>query len=161
MRAKSRIGGLTLLRPLLEIGRQQLRDALAARGQAWREDPSNQSPKYLRNRVRQLLQRHPELPPRLLKLARALSDLRQWSRRHAPQLAPTFAARQLCDVPRLLAREAARQWLVASGATQRKLADDVLDRLLAMARDAASPARCQFPGGLNVRRKQGMIFFER
>ncbi len=161
MRGRAQVGGLTLLRPLLGIPRQQLLDQLKARGQAWREDPSNQSPQYLRNRVRPLLQRHVELRLRLLRLARALNDLRRWVRCSAPQLEATFAMRQLCDVPLLLAREAARHWLAASGATQRNLADDVLDRLLAMARDAAAPARCQFPGGLTVRRKRGMIFVDR
>lgn len=43
------------VRPLLPFTRAQLRDYLAAIGQAWREDASNLSTDYLRNRVRQEL----------------------------------------------------------------------------------------------------------
>lgn len=39
-------------RPLLAVGREELREYLAVLGQDWREDPSNSQPVFLRNRVR-------------------------------------------------------------------------------------------------------------
>lgn len=45
--------GITWLRPLLSVGRQVLRDYLTARGQDWRDDPSNDDPAYDRVRLRQ------------------------------------------------------------------------------------------------------------
>jgi tRNA(Ile)-lysidine synthase len=45
-----------LVRPLLEISRENLRDYLRAIGIGWRDDPSNESLKYERVRVRQALQ---------------------------------------------------------------------------------------------------------
>ena len=45
--------GITWLRPLLSVGRQALRDHLTARGQDWREDPSNDDTAYDRVRLRQ------------------------------------------------------------------------------------------------------------
>lgn len=42
-------------RPLLALGRQELRAWLRAGGHPWREDPSNDSPAFLRNRVRHRL----------------------------------------------------------------------------------------------------------
>lgn len=42
----------TLIRPLLAIRRQDLRDYLAARNQLFREDSSNLDPRYTRNRLR-------------------------------------------------------------------------------------------------------------
>jgi tRNA(Ile)-lysidine synthase len=44
--------GVLLLRPLLNATRAQIRDFLVAQNQSWREDSSNQSAQYLRNRVR-------------------------------------------------------------------------------------------------------------
>jgi tRNA(Ile)-lysidine synthase len=40
------------LRPLLEIPREELRAFLRRAGWAWREDPTNDDPRFLRNRVR-------------------------------------------------------------------------------------------------------------
>lgn len=48
-------GGVQLLRPLLDVGRDRLRAALRLRGQGWIEDPSNRDPSYARVRVRQAL----------------------------------------------------------------------------------------------------------
>jgi tRNA(Ile)-lysidine synthase len=41
-----------IIRPLIELRRQVLREALTAEGIAWVEDPSNRDPKFLRNRIR-------------------------------------------------------------------------------------------------------------
>lgn len=41
-----------VVRPLLEVGRQEIRRWARDEGIPWREDPSNQAPGYLRNRVR-------------------------------------------------------------------------------------------------------------
>nr|WP_082526003.1 tRNA lysidine(34) synthetase TilS [Brevundimonas sp. Root1279] len=44
--------GLMLLRPLLDVHRSDLRDALRARGRTWIEDPANADPRYARSRAR-------------------------------------------------------------------------------------------------------------
>ncbi len=54
--------GVLLARPLLSATRVQIRDFLKAHKQEWREDSSNQSAQYLRNRVRN------ELLPVLVEL---------------------------------------------------------------------------------------------
>ena len=41
-----------IIRPLLEVRRQALREALTAEGFDWIEDPTNRDPKFLRNRIR-------------------------------------------------------------------------------------------------------------
>jgi len=52
-----------LVRPILHLGRVELRAALKSQGIEWREDPSNTSMEFLRNRMRQqllpALQAHP------------------------------------------------------------------------------------------------------
>jgi len=47
--------GLMLLRPLLDQGRQDLRDHLTARGLTWIEDPANADDRFLRSRARAAL----------------------------------------------------------------------------------------------------------
>lgn len=47
--------GITLLRPLLDVPREQLKAWLEARGIGWISDPSNDDPRFTRVRVRQLL----------------------------------------------------------------------------------------------------------
>lgn len=47
--------GISLLRPLLGIRKTQLQDYLRAEGQGWIEDPSNQSDRHARNRVRRTM----------------------------------------------------------------------------------------------------------
>jgi tRNA(Ile)-lysidine synthase len=49
--------GLGLARPLLAFGREELREELRARGVAWIEDPSNESGRFERVRMRRLLKR--------------------------------------------------------------------------------------------------------
>jgi tRNA(Ile)-lysidine synthase len=46
---------MRLLRPLLDVPREKLRDVLLASGQAWVDDPSNLNPAYTRTRIRALL----------------------------------------------------------------------------------------------------------
>ena len=52
MRPDSVTDGIRILRPLLSIGRQELRDALTADGITWREDSSNGDTRYTRNMIR-------------------------------------------------------------------------------------------------------------
>lgn len=43
------------VRPLLEVGRDELRTMLRAGGHSWREDPTNADERFLRNRIRRRL----------------------------------------------------------------------------------------------------------
>ena len=47
--------GLRLLRPLLDVPKQQLQASLAERGMDWCSDPSNLDPKYKRSRLRAVM----------------------------------------------------------------------------------------------------------
>ncbi len=54
-RALPRAGSAAIVRPLLSIKRQQVREYLGAIGQTWREDPSNEDLRHARNRVRRTI----------------------------------------------------------------------------------------------------------
>ena len=160
MNATSRIGELTVLRPLLGVRRAQLLDYLRETRQPWRDDASNASPAYLRNRLRSLLARAPQLTEALIDLGACCGALREWVERTAPGLDEAFPVARLADLPTILARASASRWLRARGAPADELTPDVLDRLVTMSRDAASAARRHFPGRILVRRRAGMIFVD-
>ena len=159
MAAQSVQEGMLVLRPLLRTRRDTLRVWLTGEGQPWREDESNASDKYLRNRVRRLLAARPGLTPALLGLADAGRELSQWARRGegAEDLPCLLPVRVLTDLPSLLARETAKRWLAGRGVLRNELTPDVVDRLVLMALDGASPPRQTFPGGLLVRRRSGRL----
>lgn len=159
MSRASVVAGLTILRPMLDVRRQMLRDHLIAAGQAWREDESNASPQYARNRVRRLMQMHPALVLPMIELGEVCGDLLNWADA-LPMPAERWPLRRLQELPSILARRQARKWLVAHGAITADLTPVVLDQLIAMARDRATPARQHFPGGVSVRRRGEVIFVE-
>lgn len=157
MAPRTRMGNLLILRPLLGVRREMLREFLRACGQSWREDASNASNAYLRNRLRRHLAGQPHLHDALLELATACRCLRDWARSAAPELADSFRAADLARLPDVLAHESARRWLQARGGPPAELSHSVLDALIEMARDAGSPPRLHFPGALLVRRKAGRV----
>ena len=160
LRRRSTVGGLLVLRPLLRVRRETLRRSLVERGQEWREDDSNVSPRYQRNRLRAILAKHSGLTDALLELPRASGVYRSWIRRHTPEAPPRLATSLLNGLPAPLALEAASRWLAARGAPPGELSATVLHRLQDMVADAASPARQHFPGGLLVRRTSGWLYVD-
>jgi tRNA(Ile)-lysidine synthetase-like protein len=158
----SHVAGLTILRPLLALRREGLRRFLIEQGQTWREDASNASDHYFRNRLRRLLRRHRQLTDDLLALADACASVRDWSHSIAPRLPAEFPIVQLQRLPALLARECARLWLLSQGVPPGALAraPDAIERLIALATDAATASRMQFPGGVMIRRRKGVIAVE-
>src|SRR5262249_27720399 len=93
----------------------------------------------------------------LCELANCLAALRDWSREAAPVLEEQFAAVQLAGLPGVLGHESARRWLIDRGVPMDEISTEVIDRLVEMARDAATPSRQDFPGALRVRRRRGMM----
>jgi tRNA(Ile)-lysidine synthetase-like protein len=157
MSVRRRLDGLTILRPLLHIRRADLRTFLQSQNQPWREDASNQSDHYARNRVRKFLESHPDLHKSLLDLGNACAQYSKWIRKTAPMLNEKFPAIALAESPRMLARESARRWLASQGVPPADLTPAILDRLREIATDAATPPRQQFPAGVKIHRRSGWI----
>jgi tRNA(Ile)-lysidine synthase len=161
MSPRATIGGLVILRPLLGVGRAALRAVLAARGQDWREDASNASDDYARNRLRRTLAQRPGLVDALLVLGGACRDVRDWLRAGAPNVpGAALPTRELLALPAPVRRQLASRWLTAAGVPADRVERPVVDRLVLMAEDAATPARQNFPRGLTVRRKAGTLIAE-
>lgn len=151
------VSGLRILRPVLCVRRDALREHLRRIGQRWREDASNTSPKYARNRLRQFLAAPPELFEPLLELGQAAGALHQWANSASPDLPTSFAARELADLPSILADAAARNWLARAGCPRDLITPETVEQLRAMAGDAATPPRQDFPGHVTIRRRAGRL----
>ena len=151
------IEGLDCFRPLLNIRRETLRNWLRDSNQSWREDPSNRATKYLRNRLRILLANDPALGDALLELGGACAMLRAWVAAAAVPASRQLNVKTMADLPQILARATARNWLIAAGVAQGEIEPETIDRLLAMCADASTPARVQFPCGVMVARRRGRI----
>ncbi len=161
MSPDTQIQNLRLLRPLLNIRKQDLKSFLQSIPHPWREDASNASPRYARNRVRQLLACHPSLTDDLLALAQSARAFQNWLTAAAPRFPDALPIDQLNRLPAILARHAARTWLTRQGLPPQKSTPQTLDRLLLMASDAATPARQHFPGPLVLTRRHRQITAQR
>lgn len=69
--------GVLLLRPLLDVSRQVLRDYLAQNSQSWIEDPSNEDVSYERVRARQFLADKPQHKNNLHIYSKVMGRLRK------------------------------------------------------------------------------------
>jgi tRNA(Ile)-lysidine synthase len=153
-----------IIRPLLEIRRQALRDALHEAGLGWVEDPSNRDPKFLRNRIRHELlpllaaSYHADVVPALADVARlARETVDALDRTAALELgrlatvetdALTLSRAALAALPPPVAAEALRQAAARLGSRSplRAWAHRGLRRVL-----AADPPRRPFRlGGVTV-----------
>jgi tRNA(Ile)-lysidine synthetase-like protein len=153
-----RIGDLEIRRPLLKVRPKRLREWLVSIGQEFREDASNATETFARNRARRLHERNEPLRESVLLLGRHLDDWCDWIDSAAPRLTDQFAMTDLSLLSPPLARRAAMRWLIEVAACPaEECSAAVIGRLLAMSVDAASPPRQQFPGGATVRRRGRVI----
>jgi tRNA(Ile)-lysidine synthase len=157
------------VRPVLELERADLRAYLAARGESFREDPSNRDLRFDRNRVRRLLipQLAATLNPRAARhLVKAAGRLRE-DADFLDDLAagefervagPARGGGLWLDVPRLaslagpLATRVARLALFAVGIDPRRVAGRHIDALVDLARGGGGRG-LDLPGGVQALRR--------
>lgn len=162
-----------LLRPLLEVSREEVLAHLRDRGLGWREDPSNADLRHLRNRVRHELlpyleaRFNPALREGLARTAGLLAEEAAHLGAEADALLERIAraegasivldAAGLASAPPAVARVAARQALRRAGGLARVRAVHV-ERILELARSKGSPGRrLPLPGRREVRYRQGEL----
>jgi tRNA(Ile)-lysidine synthase len=151
----------SVVRPLLDIRRRELREYLVRRGLPHREDPSNRDERILRNRVRHrlvpFLVEHfsPAITDVLARGAVIAKDDADWldhaANAAAPQIVQCTEGRfevdpvRLAAEPPAVARRVARDLLERAGG--RRVGFDHVERLRRMAEaGAAVRAAADFPG---------------
>lgn len=146
------IGPLRICRPLLGATREQLREYLRAENQPWREDATNATLDYGRNRVRQAMT--PQLQTLLVELAKA-SDAYYagLNREGSESLREPVMTGAFEDNP--LGRWRARIYL-ARLVPPSEMSMDLVERFVAWSSDAAGRA-FNLPRGRVLRRRKGEI----
>jgi tRNA(Ile)-lysidine synthase len=153
----SEVAGVRIHRPLLGVRKSELAAYLRAHGQTWREDASNASSAYGRNRVRVVLAERPGLTPLLLDLAGAARAYRDALNRHLPEVEGRLPIEVILSLPGPLREHLARRFL---GRWVGEAEKGTIDRFLGWVGDAAGGAKLSLPGGRHARRRRGMVWVE-
>ncbi len=166
--------GLYICRPLLAFGREELRDYLRVREIAWIDDPSNQSPRYERVRMRRLLERiGPATQQKAIDTMDGLAELRMATAKAAFRLMIDHVSKSYSqadihlDARDLVGHEAWRRFIdamvMAAGCSPHPLRGDALDRLLdrIARRDPALQRGVTLAGAHIHIRKEALLTFRR
>ena len=157
-----------ICRPLLHCGREEIRDALKAAGEEWREDSSNMNERYLRNSVReQLIPLMESLAPgasrRIARTAEILNDENVFLQREAERFLKEHSAENRIDtealrkVPAAMRARILRTWWKRSTPELQEHTLNALktDELTALT--DADRGKVNLPGGLYaVKGKSGI-----
>lgn len=157
MAKESRVLGVRVVRPLLDMTRQELRDILTAAGIPWREDGSNRDTKYLRNALRrELLPMMERLAPgaagRIATAAALLQEdaevLEQLTREVVQGRERYLLLSTLQGMLPGLRNRVLRQWWQCAGPKrqERSLSIQQTEALNALV-EAPVGSRCNLPGG--------------
>jgi tRNA(Ile)-lysidine synthase len=163
--------GLTLLRPMLDLRRQQIDHYILTHALPFREDSSNQSAEHQRNRLR-----HEALPllaqisgrdvvPLLCRLSKQAGRDEAFLESEARRLLPTFLhqndlqnLQQLSDLPRSLSSRIVSLWLrehhqlTGIGFAEIEAALSLMQ--------PHCPAKINLPGAIHLRRKAKKLWVE-
>jgi len=174
--ARELCDGIALLRPLLAVDRSDVREFLAAEAEAWREDESNADVRFARNFLRhEILARctagpYPGAAAALVRLGRQAGQVATALRSAADHLLDTHARRRADGAvelrtsglvgldPYLLAEMFAALW-EREGWPRRDMTAAHYERLAALVgtADASATAITDYPGGVRVEPRAGMI----
>jgi len=151
-----------LVRPLLEVARAETEAFLRERGICWREDSTNRSPRFARNRIRHHLlpqltrEWNPALPETLARTAEwALAEEAYWNEEigrlaagclYDDGAATLARAEAFSGLPLAAARRLVRCAMERAKGDLRAIGFDHVDRVLELARGARGHGRVQAPG---------------
>jgi len=161
------VAGVRLLRPMLAVRRSELHAYLEEIGQGWREDATNASVRYLRNRVR-----HTVMPmlnviwPRgvesLGRLAQLAAESNEFQRRVMIQLLQQFPIQEvrgggveisrglLRHTPAAVASEFLRQGIEKAGGSSQSADFERIREALRVARTREGGKRVEVGGGITL-----------
>ncbi|NQU38521.1 MAG: tRNA lysidine(34) synthetase TilS [Lentisphaerae bacterium] len=162
--------GLEVIRPLLDRSRVEIEAFLHQQGQTWREDASNASVAFLRNRVRHELlplletRLNPKIRTALWRTADILSEEEVWldqmadvSLRSCADADGRLERSALTALPPPLGRRVIRKWLMASALPVESMDWSLAERVGALAADACGSRAVDLPGPWRVVRRYGFL----
>lgn len=160
--------GIRILRPMLALGREEIRKALLADGIKWREDSSNRDTAYLRNRIRmELIPLMEEMTPgavrRICEAARLIRNDNEALQEAAREKYTTAAKDGLLETdgletePEAVQSRALRMWWRANGPAldERELSSAQIRQLIRLLR--SEKGTVNLPGGYHAGRSPGFL----
>ncbi len=146
-----------LIRPLIDVPREDVLTWLGERGSAWREDESNRDTHFARNRLRiEVLPRlRAEFNPRLDEALAGLAEVSRAEEEYWKNSLPAYRlldgvlvveAREFTDADEAVARRRVRVALAAVKGDLRGFEFAHVERVLALAASRQGSGRVQLPG---------------
>ena len=158
---ESTINGITIYRPMLKLGRAELREALQEAGISWREDASNLDETYLRNAVRhRLIPEMERLTPGTAKHIAHVADMmckdREWMHGEAEAFLDHFPesgwirAKDAMSLPYSLRTRVLRLWWLRDGPKleERELNAEQTEKLMELLEQ--NSGRINLPGNYHA-----------
>lgn len=163
MAQESEMGGLRIRRPLLGMGREEIRAELVKRGQSWREDDSNADTRYLRNAIRQeIMPRLEALAPGAARRIASAADLMREDARALDGMADALLGEgkprwipldRLISQPEAIRSRVIRRWVeMHLPGRQEQSMTQQQTQLALSALDAPAGTKVNLPGGLQLYR---------
>lgn len=154
--------GLTIIRPLLAVGRGEIDRYIAENAIRFREDGSNASAAHTRNRIRHVVipaireAFGPGFRDAVLRAAEIFRMEDEWMGGQLPETGARLSCRQLREMPDALRHRVVIRWLRKSGVPGPGFAET--RRVLSLLDPGRGPAKVSLPGNLHARRRAGKIF---
>lgn len=153
-----------VVRPLIDRARSEGIEWLVRRGLDWRDDPTNASPRYTRNRLRlelwpRLLEVNPALEVALARTADLLRDDERALSARARALvkaSPEIALDRLRRVPRAVSRRVIRRLALGAGGRAAAPEASHVERALGLL-DGDGDRQVELRAGLVARRRGGVL----
>ncbi len=163
MRAKTQLGKLSLFRPMLYVTRAAIDAFASARQIRFREDASNEDPRFARNRLRkeaiplleEILGR--DVRTAILRTISIMRDEEDWIA-HLPELVPSeyLSTGKVAAMPLALQRRLMKNWLDQYGV--RDVGFEVVERVRSLL--DMQVAKVNLPGDRHARRRSGVLFLD-
>ncbi len=172
MRHNNIVNAIPIIRPLLDVSRQEVVAFLRTHGLQWREDSSNQSTAHQRNLVRNeilpLLARHfnPRIHEALCHTAAILSAEDEWMTRLTDELTVTCCselALKTCETGRLhpaLQRRLLMRWLDINEYPAQRRNYALIEQLRDLIKEPAGTRHLSLGYGLQAVRRYNLMMIE-
>lgn len=166
-----------IIRPLIEVGRQEVEDYLRERGQSWRTDVTNRDLSFARNRVRHVVipTLAAEFNPRLVEtLSRTIQIVEsedagmralveEWLNKNGAARGDEFVVHlgALAMEPEAFVRRIVRGALRRAGSSLDRVGFDHIEAVRSLLGRGNSGKRVEIPGGMVVERSFDTLIIRR